>query len=163
MRKLGMCIFPFLLPLLTYVSFGDNIWLLISAAVVGIIVGYFTYIIDDHLIDLWDARLVSIPFVIGIVMAATTAVSIIKDHWKNENIYVTHKATCTQVIVERYTAHTSKKSTTYSWDYHTSYEYTRLGSEYYQPKENVDYTLGYGAFFSKDRVKYKYFMWIGWI
>ncbi len=161
MSRIGMLVFSWFLPLLTYICWGYNLWLLIAAAVAGFIVGYLTYIIDDHLIDVWDARLVSLPFVIGIGLAATTTISVIRDHWKTEKVHVTHKASCSQVVVERYTKHKHKKSTTYSWDYHTSYNFPQLGTTYYQPTEDKDYTLGYGYGGMKDRVVMKHYMWIG--
>lgn len=166
MSLVGVIIFTPLVPFLSTTFFGYHLAMIILASIVGLIIGYFCYIIDDHLLELWEVRHITIPLVFGLGFGGSVIIACLYENWQDENVYVNNHSTCTELTVERYTSHTScsKKGgchTTYSWSYHKSYYYFQEGHDYKNPIENVDYTLGYGALGYKDRVKMNHHDWIG--
>lgn len=168
MSLVGIIIFTPLLPLLATALFGYHLIMVILAGVAGLIIGYFCHIIDDHLLNLWEVRHITLPLVFGLGFGASVIIACLYENWQDENVYVTDHATCTELTVERYTSHTSCSQkggchTTYSWSYHKSYYYFQAGHDYKNPIEDVDYTLGHGALGRKDRVKISHHDWIGCI
>lgn len=166
MSLVGMIVLGTGIPALATLLFVYHPTMILLAIIAGIIMGYFSYIIDDHLLELWEVRHITLPLVFGLGFGGSVIIACLYENWQDENVYVTGHATCTELTVERYTSHTScsKKGgchTTYSWTYYKSYYYFQEGHGYKNPIEDVDYTLGYGALGYKDRVSIKHHDWIG--
>jgi hypothetical protein len=165
MSKIGLLIMPFLIPSLLYVCFGYNLWIIICGAVAGIVIGYYAYIIDDHLLEAWEMRHIVLPLVFGVGFGASCIIAALTENWQDENIYVHEHATCNELIVERYTSHTTSSgkttTTTYSWDTYKTYYFFKRGEQYMVPVEDRDYSLGTGALGKRDRIRNEYHKWIG--
>jgi uncharacterized membrane protein YgcG len=164
MSIVGMCSLPIIIPGILIVVFGNITALIILGAIAGLIVGYFSYIIDDHLLDAWELRQITLPAFIGIGFGASVTIATIVENWQDEYIYVTEHATCTQVTIERYTYHyrSSKNGGSYySWDTHDTKYFFDRGEKYPQPVAGTDYHLGTGAFGKTDRASFTNFKWIG--
>ncbi len=166
MSRIGMIIMPVLIPTLTYLCFGYIFWLTIFGVIAGLIIGYYAYIIDDHLLEVWEIRHIVLPLFFGLGFGISSTVAALTENWQDEYMYVSDQSTCNELSLKRYTSHTScsKKggcTTTYTWDtYKTLYFFNR-GEDYYTPQEGKDYVLGHGAFGKKDMVAHDYHRWIG--
>lgn len=165
MSVVGMICMPVLIPALLYICFGFIMWLSIFGVVAGLIIGYFSYIIDDHLLEAWKVRHIVLPLFFGLAFGCSTIIAALAENWQDEYLFVNDYATCHELNLQRYTMHVvvTKKSTTvyYSWDtYKTLYFFNR-GEQFKQPQENRDYVLGTGALGKKDQVSDAYHKWIG--
>jgi hypothetical protein len=167
MSLLAGVAFTVLVPAFLSLLFGTSAtWLIVVGAVAGALIGIFTPIIDDHLLDAWEVRHVSLPIFLGLGFGGSVIIATIIETWQDEHMYVTDHAVCTEVLIERYTSHTICRakggcSTTYSWDYRKSHYFFAHGDMYPKPVEGKDYQLGTGAFGKKDRIKHAYHKWIG--
>ncbi len=164
MSIIGILIFTPALPALISLLFGYHqvtLWIGITA---GFLIGYYCYIIDDHLLELWEVRHITLPLVLGLGFGGSVIIACIYENWQDENVYVNSHSTCTELTVERYTYHPKvgkNGSAYYSWDYHASYYYFEYGHQYKNPVEGIDYTLGYGALGLKDRASESHHDWLG--
>lgn len=161
MSIVGSIVLTILIPLLLTLFFGFHLKLLIFGIASGIILGYFSYIIDDHLLEIWRLRHVTLPIFIGLGFGGSVIIACVVENWQDEFVHIADHAVCTEGTVERYTYHSREKNSYYSWDYHKSYYFFNRGETYPAPKEGIDYTLGTGALFSKDRIKFTHHKWIG--
>lgn len=165
MNTIGMILFTLITPILLTFLFGYNIWLIAVGGLVGLIIGYFTYIIDDHLLDAWQVRHIALPIFFGLGFGGSVVIATVTENWQDETIQVSDHATCTQVNVERYTFHyrSSKKGGSYhSWDVHDTHYFFNNGEIYPTPKPDVDFKLGTGADGEKDRVgSISHHKWVG--
>ena len=165
MSILGMVVFAPLIPLLLYLFFGYHTWLFWMGIGTGLIVGWFTYIIDDHLLDIWEVRHISIPIIFGLGFGGSVIVACITETWQDEEMFVTEHSVCTEVSVERYTSHYHSTKHggyyTYSWDHYTSHYFFKKGDVYPTPVPPTDFTLGSGVFGKEDRYSYIHRAWIG--
>lgn len=165
MSIVGMLIMPILIPAFLYLGFGLVWWILFVGFVAGLIIGYFSYIIDDHLLEAWRIRHIVLPIVFGLGFGGSTIVAALSENWQDEYIFVEEHATCNKLTIERYTMHVVRSgkttTTTYSWDtYNTLFAFNR-GETFAQFREGVDYQLGYGAMGKRDRIVHDYYKWIG--
>jgi hypothetical protein len=165
MSLIGICSMPVLLPVLLYLSFSFMWWLMAFGAAAGYVLGRFSYVIDDRLLDAWKQRRIFLPLVFGLCLGGSTIVAALAENWQNEIIYVQEFATCHTVTLSRYTKHTvyhKKGNTSYhSYDaYKTVYSF-QSGESFGDLQEGRDYSLGYGESGVQDRVSHDYYKWIG--
>ena len=161
MNMLGTIVFPILVPILLCVLFGIHMWLIIFGILAGIGVGRFTSVVDDHLLNVWEIRHITLPIIFGLGFGASVVIAAITETWQDEQLFVTDHASCTEVIIKRYTYHKTKKSSYHSWDYYKSYYFFDHGEKYPEPKVSVDFTLGAGAWGKTDRYEFSHHQWVG--
>lgn len=165
MSIIGMIIMPILIPILMYFCFGLIPWLTTLGILSGFIIGYFSYITDDHLLEAWKIRHIVLPLFFGLGFGTSCIIAALTENWQDEYVYVHDYATCHKIELQRYTRHVvrSKKSTStyYSWDTYKSLFFFQRGEKYDDLYEGIDYTLSTGAFGKKDRVVNFFYKWIG--
>lgn len=149
-----------------YFEYQDKIWLDITLVIAGITLGYFSYILDDLGVEVWNKRNLAIPLILGLAFGATWTLSAIFQEWqmlKGEIIEV-----ASQHRTERYvwTYHQcsstdSDGNTTYydcpSYDYEEMEEKTDLGYDFPDMIEGEDYYRGSGYAMVQDRIDHLYY------
>lgn len=165
MSLVGMLTFTPGLPLMLTICFGYNEALAGIGVLLGAIIGYYSYIIDDHLEDIWEIRHVVIPIAVGIGFSTSVALATWLENWQDEYIAVSDHAVSTKVTLKRYTAHYHKTKHggyfTYSYDTYANKYFFDRGETYPNPKEGEDYVLGTGAFGRTDKAEFTHYKWIG--
>ncbi len=164
MSLIGILCFTPGLPVLITLLFEYDEILIIVGGIAGLIIGYYSYIIDDHLEDIWEVRHVVIPVVIGLGFGGSVTMATWLENWQDEYIAVSDHSTCTKVTIKRYTYHyrSSKQGGSYySWDVESTKYFFNKGESYPDPKENIDYTLETGALDYKDRAEFDHYKFIG--
>lgn len=157
MSLLGLLTLPIIIPLLLKLFFGYHGTLIAIGICAGLIIGYFSYIIDDLLIDLWQARHITLPLLFGLSFGGSVITACLLENWQDENVYVVDHATCTEVSLQRYTYHKSGKTSYWSWDTYKTFYFFARGHNYPNPQEGVDYSkLG-----PLHRARFSHHNWIG--
>lgn len=162
-KIIGIVTLTIVIPLMMVLLFGSATWVITTGIVLGIILGFFTNIIDDGLLNLWEMKNVTIPIIVGLGFSGSVIMACLLENWQDETISVTDHATCTKLTIERYTYHyrSSKNGGSYySWDTHSTKHFFARGHAFPTPQEGIDYTLGYGCG-RKDRTALKHYEWIG--
>lgn len=161
MSIVGIAILIWGIPSLLTICYGYHLYLVISGVIAGVVLGYFSYIIDDHLLEAWEMRHVTLPIFFGLGFGASVIIACITENWQDEYIAVSDHAVCTEVTIERYTKHYRKKGSYYTWDTHKTQYFVVRGETYPTPQQGVDYVLGTGAWGKTDRVVFTHYKWIG--
>ena len=163
---IGTIIFPIIFTLIFGYKFGFT-WLVITFSVItGVIIGYFSYTLDEMMETYWEEREITIPGTLGF-MSSIFVISLLFSHvWIEGDMRVTNKASARRVIIERYTYHHStdrdgKDTSFYSWDYLYHVERFEYGIVPPELIEDRDYKLGRGALAKKDRAHEVIYQLIG--
>lgn len=151
---LGVILFPpgfyfFLSP-----RFGTH-WTSVTIYIIlGLLIGWFSYVIDELILGFWENRKITVPGLIGLILGGVLIFTFFSDVWLEGNMYVMKKACATRIIVERYTQHYDSDDDDYyyTWDFHKSVPKIVLGTTFPIMVERKDYTLGRGYGGRKDRV-----------
>lgn len=162
----GIVLIPLLFVGGVGIKFGFGFWPIAIAVVLGAVVGWFSYVIDELLLDAWENRETTVPIGIGLVMAAYMTAMLFAHVWLEGDMYVTRKACVHRVVVERYTEHVhvdeeGEISYTYSWDYRSHVDRLSEGWELPAIIEGRDYFLGTGALGRTDRIRREAYYFIG--
>ncbi len=161
MSIVGIGILSVVIPGLLTVCYGYHLYLVICGAATGVLLGYFSYIIDDHLLEVWEIRHITLPIFFGLGFGVSVIIACITENWQDEYIAVRDHAVCTEVTVKRYTYHKTKKSSHYSWDTYRTHYFFLHGEQYPNPQQGTDYVLGTGALGRTDRAEFTHHKWVG--
>ncbi|EKE19580.1 MAG: hypothetical protein ACD_8C00136G0001 [uncultured bacterium] len=161
----GIVIFPALFIFVLGWKFGHN-WITMSVAIVlGLLIGWFSYTLDELMESFWEMRSITMPATLGLLLGGWMCTLLFTSVWLQTDMYVTHTACAKRVIIERYTHHyrSSENGGSYhSWDYHSHADRIVLGDTFPVLVENKDYVLQAGLLGNRDRVgKEEYYRFIG--
>lgn len=162
----GVVLIPLLFVGGVGIRFGFGVWPVSIAVVFGSIIGWFSYVIDELLLDAWENRETTVPLGLGIVMATYMTAMLFAYVWLEGDMYVTRKACVNRVVVERYTYHHSTDSdgndnSYYSWDYRSHSDRLSEGWELPAIIDGQDYVLDTGALGKTDRIRREAYYFIG--
>ncbi|MFA5986098.1 MAG: hypothetical protein WC819_01970 [Parcubacteria group bacterium] len=161
----GIIVFPVFFVGAFGWEFGFN-WISMTIAVIGgMIIGWFSYTLDELMLNFWEERRTMIPAICGLLLGGWMCTIMFTHVWLEGDMYVTDTASVKRVIVERYTYHyrdDKDGGSYYEWDYYSHAQRFALGDIYPDLKEDVDYKLGVGELLKKDRIgKTEYYRFIG--
>lgn len=155
---IGVILFPGVFAGGVGLGFGFSFWPMTVAVLVGGLVGWFSYTLDELMNHAWEHKDVTVPAVLGLVIGGYVLTAMFTHVWLEGDMYVTNKACTNRVVVERYTMHIThgKKGRTnisYSWVYRSHFDRFADGWVLPMINEGVDYTLGTGALGTEDRIR----------
>ena len=143
-------------------------WITIPISIiVGGLLGWFSYVLDDLLADGWrDAKGILLGGYSGLVFGGTLTVFMFSAVWLEGNMFITHDAICNRAVIERFDVsyttddegHTTRHE---SWNYLTHVQKIAFGRKIPELQERRDYTLGYGDNGRRDRVRWERYYFIG--
>ncbi len=162
----GIVVIPLLFVGGVGIRFGFGVWPVSIAVVFGLIIGWFSYVIDELLLDAWENRETTVPLGLGIVMATYMTAMLFAHVWLEGDMYVARKACVNRVVVERYTQNThvddkGNVSYSYDWEYESHADRSSEGWELPAIIEGQDYVLGTGALGETDRIRREAYYFIG--
>lgn len=163
---IGVITFPAIFAGGIGIKFSFTLWPMIISIILGAIVGWFSYTIDEILENCWENRMTTVPAALGLIMAGYMTTALFTHIWMEGDMYVTHKACISRAIVERYTYHYSTDKdghddSYYTWDYRGHTDKSAEGWTLPLLAEGKDYVLGTGALLKRDRVKWEAYYFIG--
>lgn len=163
----GVILFPAYFSAVFGTVFGFN-WIVITLClIVGGVIGWFSYTLDELMESFWENRRMTVPGAAGIVFAGWAVLLMFSHVWMEGDMYIIKKACAKRQVIERYTYHhqTDKDgndTSYYSWDDHHSGERVAEGDDFPELKEGVDYRLGTGALGRSDRLgRVEHYRFIG--
>jgi hypothetical protein len=151
---LGVIIFPIGFYFILSARFGTN-WIAVTIYIVlGLLIGWFSYVTDELILGFWENRIITVPGLFGLILGGVMFITFFSSVWLEGNMYVMKKACATRIIIERYTQHYDSEDETYyyTWDYHKSVPKIVLGTTFPILVEGKDYSLGKGYGGRKDRI-----------
>jgi hypothetical protein len=159
----GVIVYPLLFLAFASFKWGFNWPTIAGSLVLGGIVGWFSYTLDELMEKFWEKRRITLPAVLGLTVGLTFAASIFSRVWLRGDMYITHKASATRVVIHRYyETEDDEGNKSGHWGYHDHADKVALGAEPPSMTEDIDYDLGYGDSATEDLVSdTKYFYWIG--
>ena len=151
---LGVIIFPTGFYFILSARFGTH-WIAVTIYIVlGLVIGWFSYVTDELILGFWENRKITVPGLFGLILGGVMLITFFSGVWLEGNMYVMKKACASRIIIERYTQNYDSEDETYyyTWDYHQSVPKIVLGTTFPILVEGKDYSLGSGYGGIKDRV-----------
>ena len=162
----GVVSFPVLFFVAFYLYWGWSWWVIGAAFLLGGPIGWFSYTLDELLVEFWENRVVTLPGLVGLILGGAVIVSFFTGIWLEGDMYVTNKACSARAVVERYSETCTKdddgvRSCSDSWDYY--YHVDRIADGWQLPslEKGRDYQLGRGDYGREDRVRLESYFLIG--
>ena len=144
----GLVLLPSVFLIAFSMKFGFG-WVSITLAIIlGIPIGWFSYVLDELLEEFWENKKYTIPGILGLVFGGWVTIFMFTGVWLEGNMYITHKAADSRVVIEHYVDKTCIDSDGNAYDC-SGWEYARhidkmvFGNSFPILKEGIDFTLGW--------------------